>query len=236
MMTAVVSGGAAGIGRAIVARLHEAGIRCAVLDLVDGDGLPEGALSVRCDIADPGAVEDAAQVVRRELGDPDILVHCAARQGFRLFADVEPDYWHGMMRVNVDGAYHLLREFLPAMRTAGWGRVVLITSSALLRPPAGMVSYVTSKGALQGMVRALATEVGADGVTVNAVAPGLTRTRHAEAAVPEAMFAEVLARQAVKRSGEAADTASAVAYLVSPQASFITGQTLLVDGGESFTS
>jgi NAD(P)-dependent dehydrogenase (short-subunit alcohol dehydrogenase family) len=111
---------------------------------------------------------------------------------------------------------------------------VLVTSSTLFAPPPGMVGYVTSKGALQGLARALAVEVGSDGVTVNTVAPGLTRTPHAEANVPESHFAAVLARQAVKRSGQAEDSASAVAYLVSPEASFVTGQTLLVDGGESF--
>lgn len=232
---AVVSGGAAGIGRAIVEALHARGTPCAVLDLNSSDELPKGTLSLRCDISDSEAVARASEVIRGEFGDPGILVHCAALQETHPFADLNLDQWRATMRVNVDGAFHLLQAFLPAMRSAGWGRVVMVTSSTLFCPPPGMVAYVTSKGALQGLVRALATEVGPDGVTVNAVAPGLTRTARAEANVPESHFATVLARQAVKRSGQAEDSASAVAYLTSPEASFITGQTLLVDGGESFS-
>ena len=234
---AVITGGATGIGHEVVTRLHAQGSRCAVLDLDElADTLPSGSLSLRCDIADPDAVSRAGDAIRNEFGaDPGILVHCAALQGVGPFADVTLDHWHRTMRTNVDGAFHLLRTFLPAMRAAGWGRVVMVTSSTLLRPPPNMVPYVTSKGALQGLVHALAAEVGADGVTVNAVAPGLTRTPHAVAHVPEAQFADLIARQAVKRSGEPADSASAIVYLTSAEASFITGQTLLVDGGESFT-
>jgi 2-hydroxycyclohexanecarboxyl-CoA dehydrogenase len=157
-------------------------------------------------VAPRAAVARAAQEIRGESGDPGILVHCAARQQMRPFADLSIDQWRAIMRVNVDGAFHQLQAFLPAMRAAGWGRVVLVTSSTLFAPPPGVVAYVTSKGALQGLTRALAVEVGVDGVTVNAVAPGLTRTPHAEANVPESHFAAVLA-----------------------------GQAQLVDGGESFT-
>jgi len=232
---AVISGGASGIGRAIVEALHARGIASSVLDRLPAEGLPDGTRGYRCDISDPDAVARAAQEIGGQSGRPGILVHCAARQQQRPFADLSIDQWRAIMRVNVDGAFHLLQAFLPAMRAAGWGRVVLVTSSTLFAPPPGMVAYVTSKGALQGLARALAAEVGSDGVTVNTVAPGLTRTAHAEANVPESHFAAVLAGQSVKRSGQPEDSAHAVAYLVSAEAGFVTGQTLLVDGGESFT-
>jgi NAD(P)-dependent dehydrogenase (short-subunit alcohol dehydrogenase family) len=232
---AVVSGGASGIGRAVVEHLHTQGCRSAVLDLVVADDLPPGTLSRRCDISDATAVGRAAHAVRAELGDPGVLVHCAAVQDVRPFTETTLEQWRRMMCVNVDGAFHLLRAFLPAMLAAAWGRIVLVTSSTLFSPPPQMVPYVASKGALQGLVRALAAEVGVDGVTVNAVAPGLTRTPHAVANIPEGQFAAVVERQAVKRSGQALDTAQAVAYLASDAASFVTGQTLLVDGGQSHT-
>ncbi|HWC78774.1 MAG TPA: SDR family oxidoreductase [Pseudonocardiaceae bacterium] len=232
---AVVSGGASGIGRAIVARLHADRVRCAVLDLDPTPDLPPEDFSLRCDIADSDAVRAAATRIRAELGPPNVLVHCAARQATGPFAEVTEDDWAGMMRVNVDGGFHLAQAFLPAMREAGWGRVVMVTSSSLFATPAGMVAYVTSKGALLGLVRGLAAEVGPDGVTVNAVAPGLTNTGRAVRDLPAEHFATVLGRQAVKRTGEPMDSAAAVSFLASADASFITGQTLLVDGGESHT-
>jgi NAD(P)-dependent dehydrogenase (short-subunit alcohol dehydrogenase family) len=125
-------------------------------------------------VAPRAAVARAAQEIRGESGDPGILVHCAARQQMRPFADLSIDQWRAIMRVNVDGAFHQLQAFLPAMRAAGWGRVVLVTSSTLFAPPPGVVAYVTSKGALQGLTRALAVE----------------------ANVPESHFAAVLAGQA----------------------------------------
>ena len=232
---AVISGGASGIGRAIVEALDARGTASSVLDQAPADGLPDGTRSYRCDISDPEAVARAAALIRGESGDPGILVHCAARQEMHRFADLSIDRWRAIMRVNVDGAFHLLQAFLPAMRAAGWGRVVLVTSSTLFAPPPGMVGYVTSKGALQGLARALAVEVGPDGVTVNTVAPGLTRTPHAEANVPKKTTSRPCSPgRRSSGSGQAEDSASAVAYLVSPEASFVTGQTLLVDGGESF--
>jgi NAD(P)-dependent dehydrogenase (short-subunit alcohol dehydrogenase family) len=118
---AVISGGASGIGRAIVEALHARGTASSVLDRAPADGLPDGTRGYRCEISDPEAVAAAAALIRGASGDPGILVHCAARQEMHRFADMSIDRWRAIMRVNVDGAFHLLQAFLPAMRAATGG-------------------------------------------------------------------------------------------------------------------
>jgi NAD(P)-dependent dehydrogenase (short-subunit alcohol dehydrogenase family) len=173
----------------------------------------------------------AAQV-RAAVGDPLILIHCAAMQFMRPFDELTPAEWRATQTVNVDGGFHLVKAFLPALKAALWGRIVMVASSSFFAPPPRMTHYISSKGALYGLVRGLAAEVGEFGITVNALAPGLTRTKKAVAGVPAAHFEFVMSRQAVKRSGEPEDQAGAMSFLVSDDAAFMSGQTLLVDGGE----
>ncbi|MFV0320684.1 MAG: SDR family NAD(P)-dependent oxidoreductase, partial [Microbacterium sp.] len=171
--------------------------------------------------------------VHDELGPMSVVVHAAAFQHQAPFDTLDPADWSRSFRVNVDGAFHLVRAALPDLRAAPSGRIIMITSSSYFAPPPGMSHYIATKGALTGLVRGLSTELGPDGITVNAVAPGLTATENALRNIPEQHFALVQSRQAIKRAGQADDIAGAVAYLASPDAAFVTGQTLLVDGGES---
>lgn len=235
----VLTGGSSGIGQAIALRLASEGARIAVADIEDvaetvalagDDG--ERISGVRCDIGNTEQVQAFADHVRSEHGDPGVFIHCAAMQFVKPFADLTIDEWRATQQINVDSGFLLAQEFLPAMISAQWGRIILIASSSFFTPPAAMTHYIASKGALLGMVRGLASEVGPHGITVNAVAPGLTRTKNAVESIPQEHFDLVVSRQQLKRSGEPEDQAGAVSFLVSDDASFMTGQTLLVDGGE----
>ena len=230
--TAIVTGGARGIGAAIVSRLRAAGHPVASLDLATPDEPREGVLDIVCDLAEPAQIAGAVGAART-LGQLGVVVHAAAFQHMAPFTELDPADWDRSFRVNVDGAFHLLQAAVPDLRAAGWGRIVLVTSSSYFQPPAGMSHYIATKGALTGLARGLSTELGPDGITVNAVAPGLTATENAVRNIPAEHFALVQSRQAIGRAGQADDIAAAVAYLVSPDAGFVTGQTLLVDGGES---
>ena len=230
---AVVTGAARGIGAAIAARLVADGFAVAGLDVLMPDAPREGVLDIACDLTDASAVSAAVSRTRSELGPVTVLVHCAAYQVIAPFDELDPEAWRRTFDVNVTGGFHVVRAALPDMREAGLGRIVMITSSSQFTPPPMMTHYIASKGALTGMVRALATELGPAGITVNAVAPGLTATEHALDDVPEEHFDLVRSRQAVPRTGTPADIASVVSFAVSDDAAFMTGQTLLVDGGEA---
>jgi len=235
----VLTGGSSGIGQAIGLRLASEGARIAIADIGDAaetirlagnDG--DRISGYLCDLGSSEQVRAFAKEVREQHGHPDVLVHCAAMQFIKPFAELTIEEWRATQQVNLDGGFLMAQEFLPAMIAAKWGRIVMIASSSYYSPPAAMTHYIASKGALLGLVRGLATEVGPHGITVNAVAPGLTRTRQAVEAVPQAHFDFVLSRQQLKRSGEPGDQAAAVSFVISEDASFMTGQTLLIDGGE----
>jgi NAD(P)-dependent dehydrogenase (short-subunit alcohol dehydrogenase family) len=236
---AVVSGGSSGIGQAIVQRLVEEGARVAILDVADAaetvalaQSAGGTAAGFKCDISSWEEMSTQAAKVRAQFGDPSILIHCAAMQFMKPFAELTPQEWRATQQVNVDGGFHLVKAFLPAMQAARWGRIIMVASSSFFAPPPRMSHYIATKGALIGFVRGLAAELGEFGITVNALAPGLTRTKSAVATVPQAHFDFVKSRQSVKRNGEPEDQAAACSFLASEEAGFMSGQTLLVDGGE----
>jgi NAD(P)-dependent dehydrogenase (short-subunit alcohol dehydrogenase family) len=236
----VITGGASGIGQAMVLRMVSEGARVAVIDIGDAGETIEQAKKLggevhgyKCDISNWDQMNAVADKIRADLGHPHILVHCAAYQMMAPFQELMLEDWYRTQQVNVNGGFHLVRAFLPALRAAKWGRIVMVASSSYFAPPQrGMSHYIASKGALMGFVRGLAGEVGGEGITVNALAPGLTRTQAAVTNVPQAHFDYVVAHQAVKRSGEPGDQAAALSFLVSDDAAFMSGQTLLMDGGE----
>jgi pyridoxal 4-dehydrogenase len=217
--TAVVTGGAGGIGGAIVRALAATGHDVAILDRT-------GEFAV--DLAD----ERAVRAIAERLGPRDVLVHAAAAFDRASLAELDSTTWRAVQAVNVEAALWLCQELTPAMIERGFGRIVFITSNTVWRPPGpDFLPYVASKATLVGIARTLAKPLGAHGITVNCVAPGLTRTPFTEADLPEEAFEEVLARQAVPRSLVPDDTAAVVAFLASEAAAALTGQTLCADGG-----
>ena len=239
---ALVTGGSSGIGQAIVTRLAADGARVAILDVADASATIElvrrgggEAFWVSCDLAQPDSIRTAAQTVRKTAGSPAILVHAAALQFVKPFAELTERDWRLVQAVNKDSVFHLVQALLPGMKAAAWGRILLIVSSTFWVGGVGMTHYVTSKGALIGFAHGLAGEVGVDGITVNCVDPGLTKTAKAAADLPEEFFRHIASVQSIKRNGTPEDQAGVVSFLASDDAAFMTGQTLLVDGGQART-
>jgi pyridoxal 4-dehydrogenase len=233
---AIVTGGAQGIGRAIVDKLADEGATVVVAD-VNAEGAeaaaPANGSAMRVDVSNPDDVERMVDEAVSRFGKLDVLVSNAAIVPFTPWDDVSFDEWRRIMSVNLDGTYLACHHAQRPMREAGYGRIVNVASNVFLAGTPNLAHYVASKGGILGFTRALAREVGKYGITVNAIAPGLTETegvmasRHAEA------FEFVQMLQCIPRRGVAADIAPAAAFLASEEAGWITGQLLVVDGGMS---
>ena len=220
---AVVTGGAGAIGTAITQALRDTGHRTVVLDRA-GD--------VACDLGSEASTRAAAATVLRRYGRCDVFVHCAAAFDQVTIADVDAATWRHVQAVNVESALWLLQAFIPGMAERGFGRIVFITSDTFWAPPfPALLAYVASKGALLGVMRTLAITLGADGIAVSAVAPGLTDTPASRVVNTDEQFDAAVVRQALKRRLTPDDTAAAVAYLASDGAAAMTGQVLCADGG-----
>jgi NAD(P)-dependent dehydrogenase (short-subunit alcohol dehydrogenase family) len=239
---ALVTGASGGIGQAIAVRLAREGAIVGIADVADAAesvALIEAAggrcFAARCNIADGAQVADCIAALKAEHGAPAILVHSAAVQFVKAFEEISFEDWRLTQSVNQDAMFHQLKGVLPGMKAADWGRVIVIASSTFFVGGMGMAHYVTSKGALIGLVHGIAGELGPLGITINAVAPGLTRTRKAVADLPDELFKHVASLQALPRNGTPEDQAGVVSFLASDDAGFITGQTLLADGGQGRT-
>jgi 2-hydroxycyclohexanecarboxyl-CoA dehydrogenase len=240
---AVVTGGASGMGEATCHELGRRGHRVAVLDLdgeaaqrVSEDLRAEGvaALGVAADVSDRAAVEEAFAKVRNELGPVHILVTSAGLVDFAPFLEITPQSWQRLVDVNLTGTFHCAQVAVPDMLEAGWGRIVMISSSSAQRGSPGMAHYAASKGALLSLTRSLAREYGAVGITVNNIPPSGIETpmqRQSQASGHLPSNEQMAASIPLGRLGSGDDIAAAVGFLCSDEAGFITGQTLGVNGG-----
>ena len=231
-----------GIGAACARALADADCDVALLDrrscaAVASELAAAGhrVVALSADLADEREIDAAADRLEVELGSPAILVNNAADLTRGRLAELDGATMGRVLAVNVVAPLLLCRRFAPAMAAAGWGRIINLASDTVDRPPApGLAPYITSKAALIGMTRALAVELGADGVTVNAIAPGLTRTASAGADQPAALFDAVRDAQALDRTLVPADYAGLVRFLASDESAIITGQTIRADAGLVF--
>ncbi len=236
--TAIVTGAAQGIGKAIAAKLAKEGARVAVADInIDGaeaaaKAIGGGAFAVLCDISDPAQVTALHKTVEGVTGGLDILVNNAAIVPFIAWDDVDLAHWQKLIDVNLTGTFLMCRASSDTMRRLERkGRIVNICSNVIFAGTPNMAAYVASKGGVFGLTRALATELGKYGIGVNAVTPGLTDSDGVRASPHNNSFGFVEMLQALPGKGQPEDIADAVAFLASDEARFITGQTLNVDGG-----
>lgn len=221
---ALVTGGAGGIGGAIAQALRDAGRAVVTADLAGAD--------VRMDVTDPGSVRDAVAAA----GPVDVLVNAAGWDELKPFLETGEDFWQRVIEINYKGCLRTTHAVLPGMIERGFGRIVNIASDAGRVGSSGESVYAGAKGAVIAFGKTVAREVATKGVTVNAVCPGPTRTPMLEGMAGDdergAKLIAALERAVpMKRLGEPADVAAAVAFLASDEAGFITGQTLSVSGG-----
>ncbi|MCU1479341.1 MAG: short-chain dehydrogenase/reductase [Subtercola sp.] len=221
---AVITGGTGAIGSAIAETLRADGYQTVILGRRGGD--------VRADLNSESTTKEAAEEVLHRYGRVDVLVHSAAIIDPMTLHEFDAERWHRLLAVNVEAAIWLTQAFTPGMIERHYGRIIMIGSDTLWSPPgAQFLPYVAAKGALLGIVRALAVELGANGIAVTMVAPGLTDTPIAQSVNDPAQFDAVVATQAMKQQLVPEDTANAVAFLASEGAEAMTGQVLVVNGG-----
>jgi NAD(P)-dependent dehydrogenase (short-subunit alcohol dehydrogenase family) len=243
--TAIVTGGASGIGLAITERLARDGAKVSVFDvdgaqaeraaasIVDGGG---EALACAVDVSDRAQVDAAVDQTRAALGPVLVLVNGAGKDGFDKFMDISTEQWEQIVAVNLTGTFHCTQAVLPDMLEAQWGRIVNISSSSGQTGALRMAHYASSKAGVIGLTKSLALELGPVGITVNTIPPGSIDTPMSRRAAAEGRFGggtldDVARRLPVRRMGLPEDIAAACAYLVSDEAGYVTGQIIGVNGG-----
>ena len=231
--TAVVTGGASGIGAGIARRLEKDGYNVASLDL---NPAAEG-FGVIADVTSREQIDVALAAVREKFGPITILVNGAGLDGHRRFHNLTFERWHKVIDVNLNGVFHMIQAVLPDMMEAEWGRVVNISSSSTLGGQPFMAHYVAAKSAVNGLTKSLALEYGPHGITVNAIPPGFVDTPMLRKAEERGLLGGTLGdhiqRTPVRRVGKPEDIAAACSFLISEEAGYITGQILTVSGGRN---
>lgn len=236
--TCIVTGGAAGLGRAYCEAMAAEGADVVVADIVDGGEFAGkiGGLFVETDVSSPESARACVEAAIAQYGTVDVLVNNAAlysKLPMQSYADIDFDLWDRVMAVNVRGAFAMVKAVGPVMQAKRSGKIINITSGTTYKGMPNMLHYITSKGALVAMTRALSRELGNSNICVNNLSPGLIlsdsiiRNRdHIDQTEDK-----VLASRALKRHGYSDDLIGALIFLAGSDSDFVTGQTIAVDGG-----
>lgn len=241
---AIVTGGGRGIGAVYCTALAAEGAKVVVSDIVDTTGTVDAiktsggdAIGVHCDVTSPEEITDMVSATIAAFGKIDILVNNAALFAdirVKSFMEIDEDEWDRMMAINTRGLFSCAKAVVPEMKKNGYGKIVNITSSTVHKGVPMMLHYVSSKGAVIAFTRSLSREVGADGIGVNALAPGLTIS---EKVGEDPQWAPLRQRnldtRALKREQTPDDLIGTLIYLCSSDSDFVTGQTVVADGGSA---
>lgn len=247
--TVIVTGSAHGIGRAYAERLGAEGANVGMLDIDEernrevAAGIVErggSALAVTCDVRDYAADVEAVRQVAERFGGIDGLVNNVGLMGVprpmsrALFEDIPDEEWDEAFRLNTKTVWYMCRAVVPYLRQAGRGSIVNIASSTVFRVPPTRAHYIASKSAVIGLTRVLARELGGDWIRVNVVCPGSTLSEEEPTEEVLAMRRSPIAQRSLKRMQLPADAVGTIVYLLSDDSEFMTGQTLIVEGGSVF--
>jgi len=237
----IVTGAAAGLGRAFSLAFAKAGARVLAADVNEAGAketatLIGKAFAAACDVTSAQSCKALAAIAQDRLGGLDVLVNNAALYGAlqrKPFADIDEDVWDRVMAVNVKGVWQASRHLAPLMRAAGGGAIINIASATVFSGSPQWMHYVASKGAVIAMSRTMAKELGGDNIRVNVLAPGFTMT---EASIGHMADARSygLDRAALRRPAEVDDIVGGALFLASPLSAYMTGQTMIIDGGRQF--
>jgi len=236
----VVTGGAGGIGSKIVDRFLANGDTIFAIDnrldalktLLGTRSAQDQLVAIAGDVSKEDDTRGFADTIRAKAGRVDVLINCAGYYPIVPFEKMTFEQWQLIIAINLSGAFLMVSALLPLMKGRGWGRVVNIASASVFEGVVGQTHYVAAKSGLVGFSRSLATEVGEYGITVNCVAPGLTVTAPVKRNMSASTIEGQRALRAIQRDEQAEDLAGPVFFLASPEANFMSGQMLVVDGGK----